>query len=77
MALIEEITQSISAEAASISQIIPLVRALNKVLEIDQGIGILTMKNKMLDSLNSRFDDTEEREFLVLATMLDPRYKIN
>ena len=30
---IEEITKNISAEAASISQVIPLVRALTKVLE--------------------------------------------
>ena len=33
------------------------------------------MKNKMLDSLHSRFDDIEDKEFLVLATLLDPRYK--
>ena len=31
------------------------------------------MKNKMLASLHSSFDDIEE--FLILATMLDPRYK--
>ena len=30
---IEEITRNISAETASISQVIPLVRALTKVLE--------------------------------------------
>ena len=68
LAPIEEITQNISA---SISQVIPLVRALNKVLKEDQDTGI----RKMLDSLHSRFDDIEEREFLVLATMLDPRHK--
>ena len=73
LAPIEKITQNISVEAASISQVIPLIRALTKVLEKeDQDTGICTMKNKMLES---RFDDIEEKEFLVLATMLDPRYK--
>ena len=35
------------------------------------------MKNKMLDSLHSRFDEIEDKDFLVLATILDPRYKDN
>ena len=29
----------------------------------------------MLCSLHSRFDDVEDQEFLVLATLMDPRYK--
>ena len=33
------------------------------------------MKRKMLDSLNQRFADIEETDFLALATLLDPRYK--
>ena len=45
---IEEITKNISAEAASISQVIPLVRALNKVLEKEvEDTGVRSMKNKM------------------------------
>ena len=73
---IEEITKNISVEAASISQVIPLVRALTKVLEKEvEDTGVRSMKNKMLDSLHSRFDDIEDKDFLVLATLLDPRYK--
>ena len=37
--------------------------------------GVRSMKNKMLDSLRSRFNDIEEKDFLVIATLLDPRYK--
>ena len=33
------------------------------------------MKNIMLDSLHSRFDEIEDKDFLALATILDPRYK--
>ena len=50
LSLIEEITRIISAEAASISQVIPLVRALTKVLEKEaEYIGVCAMKSKMLD----------------------------
>ena len=37
--------------------------------------GVRSMKNKMLDSLHSRFNDIKNKDFLVLATLLDPRYK--
>ena len=73
---IEEITKNISAEFSSISQVIPLVRALRKVLEKEvEDTGVRSMKNKMLHSLHSRFDKIEDKDFLVLATILDPRYK--
>jgi len=75
---IEEITKNISAEATSISQVIPLVRALSKVLEEEvEDTGIHSMKSKMLSwlCLCSRFDDVEDQDFLVLATLLDPQYK--
>ena len=73
---IEEITRNISAEAASISQVIPLVRVLTKVLEKEvEDTGVHSMKNKMLNSLRSRFNDIKDKNFLVLATLLDPRYK--
>jgi len=50
---IEEITKKISADTSIISQIIPLVRGLTKVLEKqDEDHGVHTMKRKMLDSLN-------------------------
>ena len=70
---IKEITRNISAEFCKI----PFVRALRKVLEKEvEDTGVRSMKNKMLDSLHSRFDEVEDKDFLVLATILDPRYNI-
>ena len=37
--------------------------------------GVCSMKNKIFDSLRSWFNDTDEKDFLVIATLLDPRYK--
>ena len=73
---IEEITKNISADIAPISVIIPLVRVLNKTLQQDDAdIGIRGMKNGMLASLQRRFAEIEETDFLILATLLDPRFK--
>ena len=73
---IEDITQSISSDKASISVIIPFVRALRKRWEdSDEDQGVQTMKNEMLSSLNRRFNDAESNEYLVLTTMLDPSFK--
>ena len=70
---IEEITKDISADTSTISQNIPLVRGLKKVLEEqDNDHGVCTMKCKMLESLNIRFGNIEDAEFLLLATL---RYK--
>jgi len=57
-------------------QVIPLVRTLIKILEKEaKDTGVCSMKNKMLYSLHSKFNDIEDKDFLVLATLLDPRYK--
>ena len=42
---------------------------------IHNDCGIRTMKSEMLDSLNRRYGDAESNETLVLATLLDPRFK--
>ena len=73
---IEEITKNISADDSSISVIIPLVRALHKTLQQhDRDIGVRGMKSAMLTSLEERFAEIEETDFLVLGTLLDPRFK--
>ena len=41
----------------------------------DSGVRSMITKNKMLDLLRSRFSDTEKKDFLVIATLLDPKYK--
>ena len=73
---VEDITQSISSDKASISIIIPYVRALARSWEnCSNDRGIQTMKTEMLASLNRRFINMESNETLVLATMLDPCFK--
>ena len=73
---IEEITKSISTDAASVSLIIPFIRALRRTLKIhDNDRGVQTMKGDMLTSLNRRYIDVESNSPLVLATLLDPRFK--
>ena len=70
---IQEITKSIATDAASVSLIIPFIRALRRTLEIhDNDCGVRTMKGDMLTSLNRRYIDVESNSALVLATLLDP-----
>ena len=56
--------------------IIPLVRALTKTLSHDRDdYGVCRMKAEMLQSIKRRFADVKEKEVLVLATIVDPRFK--
>ena len=77
LAPVEEITQMISTEVAPVSVLIPLVRGLMKTLEKHHinDSGVRTMKGEMLVSLKRRFADMEHKEYLLLAIILDPRYK--
>ena len=75
---VEVITQSISTEVASVSLIIPFIRAFRRTLEDhDNDRGIRTMKSEMLESFNWRYGDAVSNKTLVLATLLDPRIKDN
>ena len=66
----------ISTDAAAASVLIPLLRALEKSLtKRHDDSGIQTMKGEMLSSLKRRFEDVEKHEELIIATILDPRYK--
>ena len=73
---VEEKTKNNLADTAPISVIIPLVRVLHKTLQQNDGdIGVRGMKNGMLTSLQRRFAKIEEIDFLVILTLLDPRFK--
>ena len=73
---IDEITKCISEDTACISVIIPLVRGLRKTLEqSDEDRSVRSMKSHMLESLQKRFGGIDDIDFLVLSTMLDPRFK--
>ena len=68
---IEEITKSVSTEAASTSLIIPFVQGVHLTLEKK----IQTMKADMLVSLNRYYGNVETNTLLTVATHLDPHFK--
>ena len=73
---VEEITQVISKETATLSMVIPFVRILLRSWEKEEDDrGIQTMKHQMTQSLKSRFAGIEDNKLLCLATLLDPRFK--
>ena len=73
---IEEITQAISKQTATLSMVIPFVRVLLRSWEKeDDDKGIQTMKNQMIQSLKSRFAGIEDNQLLSMATLTDPRFK--
>jgi len=75
---VEGITKMISTDAAAASVLIPLLKALEKSLtKHHNDSGIQTMKSEMLSSLNRRFENVEKHGELIIATMLNPRYKDN
>ena len=72
----EAVTKSISADAASVSVVLPFVRILSKTFSEHHGdSGVRTMKSEMNTSLARRFVSAEENERLLVATVLDPRFK--
>ena len=73
---VEEITQSISKETATLSVVIPNIRVLLRAWEKNHDDqGICSMKGEMIKSLKSRFVGIKENRLLSLATILDPRFK--
>ena len=73
---IEELTKSTSADCESVSLIIPFVKMLSKTLQKHHNdSGARKMNREMLRSLDQRFHDIEERQHLLLASLLDPRFK--
>ena len=61
LAPIEEITQAISKQTATLSMVIPFVRVLLRSWEKeDDDRGIQTMKEQMIHSLNLRFAGIED-----------------
>ena len=73
---VEEITKSISANAASISAIISFICMLQRKLEKHHNNRrVQTMKHEMLKSLKQRYADVECNEILTISTILDPMFK--
>ena len=82
----QRITKEFSAKGAIVSQVIPFLEILKMELDSNQSSepettdklrGILTTKDEMLSSLDSRFDQINSNDTYLLATLLDPRFKVN
>ncbi|GBP91822.1 Zinc finger BED domain-containing protein 6 [Eumeta japonica] len=76
----EEPTKSISKSTATLSDAIPLINSLRKLLENMRGSSPREEENisqklagDLLMALNERFEDLENEETHCLATTLDPR----
>ncbi|KAL0818844.1 hypothetical protein ABMA28_008164 [Loxostege sticticalis] len=79
----EEATKSISKDTATLSDAIPLINSLRKLLnnirspstERRNSSQSQKLATDLLLALNEKFDGLENEETYCLATMLDPRYK--
>lgn len=85
MTYFEEATKSISEESACLSDAIPLINSLRKVLEqiknhqtTDDSYSpeYYTFVENLMAGIKERFDYLESEETFILATTLDPRYKL-
>ncbi|KAK7913512.1 hypothetical protein WMY93_013723 [Mugilogobius chulae] len=74
---LEEITLEMSKSDSSVSCIIPSVGVLKTLLQSEgpNTVGIQTVRKTMLESLDKRFSKINEAKEVVLACLLDPRYK--
>ena len=73
----EEATREVSGEYASASIIITIISALKKGISEDkEDHGIMSMKRGMLKSIQDRYGNVEQESLCVLATILDPRFKL-
>ncbi|KAF9409727.1 hypothetical protein HW555_011017 [Spodoptera exigua] len=82
----EEATKSVSQESACLSDAIPLINSLRRVLERIKNTTAMDDNAyspeynafilNLIAGINDRFDYLETDETFILATALDPRYKL-
>lgn len=75
---IEEVTLQVSHSNSSASCIIPCLTVLKMLLQDDKGPStknIRTLRQAMRESQDKRFSKVEDTKTVVLACLLDPRYK--
>ena len=77
----QRITKELSARGAVISEVIPFLEILKTELGEESSDtqekfrGILSTKDELLESLNSRFNHVYKEDKYIIATLLDPRFK--
>jgi len=76
----QRITKELSARKAVISEVIPFSEILKTELEVSDDTqekfrGVLSSKEELLESLQSRFGHVYKEDNYIIATLLDPRFK--
>lgn len=73
----EGLMKIFSSEKCCISEIIPTVELLRKYLEKPDPahLGVGTLKDKLLKSLNGRFQNLQINDAYALSTAIDPRFQ--
>jgi len=73
----EEATREISGDYSSTSIVIPIINTLKRTISQEEDDhGIMGMKRGMLRSIADRYGDIEQQPLCILATVLDPRFKL-
>ncbi|KAF3840380.1 hypothetical protein F7725_019097 [Dissostichus mawsoni] len=77
LAPFEELTRDVSNPTASAADVIPAITALKRVLSREKTTdqGVRTMKSTLLEAVETRFAEVEEKPLYSIATLVDPRYK--
>lgn len=73
-----EVTLELSFDNACISIVIPLISLLNRKLQVrceSDNEMMTNMKNSLYESMNIRFSSLKRLPSLMVATILDPRFK--
>ena len=76
----EQETKNASMSSATAGMIIPSVRVLlatlMKPVKVGDDVGIQTMRSDMMNDLSARYAEVERNKVCLLATILDPTYKL-
>lgn len=77
----EEITRELSSTKILISSVIPLIHVLKSTLQeeeykTDTSVILKRIIRKLINELNSRFEELHNNNLFAIATYLDPRYKL-
>ena len=77
LAPFEEITKHISSAESSLADVIPVVTALQVALERNANdSGVQTMKSTIVSDMRTRFSAMYDEPLFVVATTVDPRYRV-
>ena len=77
--MFEECTKAMSKPNSCISEVVPTVCVLQRFLEKDDGeasSGVKTLREQLLKALSTRFESTPMDKNFLLATAVDPRFKL-